>query len=128
MAFEQKQSLSKIRQQRELFSWRESWLFCHSERSRGISEYFRKSRDLSTSVEMTVVCAMAHVKIETIKNGPYIVTGEVELIDADGNKFPAEKRMALCRCGASTEKPFCDGTHSKIGFKAAEKAVPESKE
>ena len=48
--------------------------------------------------------------------------------DADGNKFPVEKRMALCRCGASTEKPFCDGTHSKIGFKAAEKAVPESKE
>jgi CDGSH-type Zn-finger protein len=72
--------------------------------------------------------AMAHVKIETIKNGPYIVTGEVELIDADGNKFSAEKRMALCRCGASTEKPFCDGTHSKIGFKAAKKAVPDSKE
>ena len=72
--------------------------------------------------------AMAHVKIETIRNGPYIVTGEVELIDADGNKFPVEKRMALCRCGASTEKPFCDGTHSNVGFKAAEKAVPESKE
>ena len=68
------------------------------------------------------------VTIETIKNGPYIVTGEVELIDADGSKFPVEKRMALCRCGASTEKPFCDGTHSRIGFKAAEKAVPESKE
>jgi CDGSH-type Zn-finger protein len=68
------------------------------------------------------------VTIETIRNGPYIVTGEVELIDADGNKFQVEKRMALCRCGASTEKPFCDGTHSKIGFKAAEKAVPESRE
>src|SRR5260370_1246293 len=66
------------------------------------------------------------VTIETIKNGPYIVKGEVELIDADGNKFPVEPRMALCRCGASTEKPFCDGTHSKIGFKAAEKAVPET--
>jgi CDGSH-type Zn-finger protein len=72
--------------------------------------------------------AMAQVTIETIKNGPYIVTGEVELIDADRNKFPVEKRMALCRCGASTEKPFCDGTHSKIDFQAAEKAVPESKE
>ena len=71
---------------------------------------------------------MANVKIEAIKNGPYIVTGDVELIDAHGDKFPVEKRMALCRCGASTEKPFCDGTHSKIGFKAAEKAVPESKE
>ena len=75
-----------------------------------------------------LLCSMAHVKIETIKNGPYIVTGEVELIDAEGNKYPVEKRMALCRCGASTEKPFCDGTHSKIGFQAAEKAVPESKE
>jgi hypothetical protein len=54
MAFERNQSWSKLRQQRELFSWRESWLFCHSERSRGITDYFRKSRDLSTSVEMTV--------------------------------------------------------------------------
>jgi CDGSH-type Zn-finger protein len=71
---------------------------------------------------------MADVTIETIKNGPYIVKGAVELIDADGNAFPVEKRMALCRCGASTEKPFCDGTHSKIGFQAAEKAVPESAE
>jgi len=71
---------------------------------------------------------MADVTIETIKNGPYIVTGEVELKDADGNSYSVEKRMALCRCGASTEKPFCDGSHSKIGFQAAEKAVPESAE
>ena len=78
--------------------------------------------------EFSYTAAMAQVTIETIRNGPYIVTGEVELIDADGNKFPVEKRMALCRCGASTEKPFCDGTHSKIGFKAAENVVPESKE
>lgn len=71
---------------------------------------------------------MADVTIDVIKNGPYIVKGEVQLNDADGNRYPAEKRIALCRCGASTEKPFCDGTHSKIGFNAAEKAVPESKE
>ena len=71
---------------------------------------------------------MADVTIEVRKNGPYIVTGPVEIKDADGNKYPVEPRMALCRCGASTEKPFCDGTHSKIGFQAAEKAVPESAE
>ena len=71
---------------------------------------------------------MAEVTIETIKNGPYIVKGDVELKDSDGNSYPVEKRMALCRCGASTEKPFCDGTHSKIGFQAAESAVPESAE
>lgn len=71
---------------------------------------------------------MAEVSIQVIKNGPYIVKGDVEITDADGNRYPVEKRMALCRCGASTEKPFCDGTHSKIGFQAAEKAVPESSE
>lgn len=101
--------------------------------------FWRQSRDLfsiargvADSPAVFIACCISYsadmTTIVTIKNGPYIVTGEVELTDADGNKFPAEKRMALCRCGASTEKPFCDGTHSKIGFNAAEKAVPESKE
>jgi 3-phenylpropionate/trans-cinnamate dioxygenase ferredoxin subunit len=71
---------------------------------------------------------MADVTIEIIENGPYIVTGQVELKDDDGNVYPVKQRSALCRCGASTTKPFCDGTHSKIGFQAAERAVPESKE
>jgi 3-phenylpropionate/trans-cinnamate dioxygenase ferredoxin subunit len=71
---------------------------------------------------------MADVTINIIKNGPLIVNGPVELKDSEGNVYPEQKRMALCRCGASTEKPFCDGTHSKIGFEAAERAVPESAE
>lgn len=71
---------------------------------------------------------MAEVTIEIIKNGPYIVMGPAELKDAEGNAYPAKNRVALCRCGASTTKPFCDGTHSKIGFQAAENAVPESSE
>ncbi len=71
---------------------------------------------------------MADVTINIIKNGPLIVNGSVELKDSDGKAYPAQKRLALCRCGASTEKPFCDGTHSKIGFLAAERAVPESAE
>jgi 3-phenylpropionate/trans-cinnamate dioxygenase ferredoxin subunit len=72
---------------------------------------------------------MAEVTIRSLKNGPYLVQGQVELLDAEGNKVVVEKEtIALCRCGASTNKPFCDGTHSKIGFQAAESAVPESKE
>lgn len=71
---------------------------------------------------------MADVTINIAKNGPLIVSGPVELKDAAGNAYPAKERMALCRCGASTTKPFCDGTHSKIGFQAAERAVPESAE
>ncbi len=71
---------------------------------------------------------MADVTINIIKNGPLIVNGPVDLKDSEGKAYPAQKRMALCRCGASTEKPFCDGTHSKVGFQAAERAVPESSE
>jgi CDGSH-type Zn-finger protein len=53
------------------------------------------------------------------------VTGPVRLIDADGNVFevPDEGRpIALCRCGASKTKPFCDKSHREIGFEAAERA------
>ena len=71
---------------------------------------------------------MADVTIEIIKNGPLIVNGRVDLKDADGQVYPPKDRIALCRCGASTTKPFCDGTHSKIGFQAAEQAVPGSTE
>jgi CDGSH-type Zn-finger protein len=48
------------------------------------------------------------------------------LVDAEGNEFRAERAtVALCRCGGSMTKPFCDGTHSKIGFRAAQRAVRE---
>ncbi len=62
------------------------------------------------------------------KNGPYVVSGdlsELNLTDADGNKYDltGKPAISLCRCGASVNKPFCDGTHSKIGFQAAEAAV-----
>ena len=76
---------------------------------------------------------MAEVKITARKNGPYRVEapiGSVELVDADGNPYDLSARVkegktafSLCRCGGSVTKPFCDGTHSKIGFEAAEAAV-----
>jgi CDGSH-type Zn-finger protein len=67
---------------------------------------------------------MAGVTIRSLKNGPYIVQGEVELLDSEGHRIGTEREtIALCRCGASTKKPFCDGTHSKIGFQAAEEAL-----
>jgi len=71
---------------------------------------------------------MADVTIEARPNGPYIVTGTIELRDTNGNVIATQARTVLCRCGASTKKPFCDGTHSKIGFQAAAEAVPDSVE
>jgi CDGSH-type Zn-finger protein len=66
------------------------------------------------------------VKITVRPNGPYLVEGDdIELYDPSGAKIDisGRPRFALCRCGASVTKPFCDGTHSKIGFQAAEAAV-----
>jgi CDGSH iron-sulfur domain-containing protein 3 len=67
------------------------------------------------------------VVIKVRKNGPYKVTGPVTLVDADGNEFevPEGDGIVLCRCGGSKTKPFCDKTHSQIGFEAAERAVDE---
>jgi CDGSH-type Zn-finger protein len=66
--------------------------------------------------------------IKVRQNGPYRVDGDdVKVIDWNGNEYEITRRpIALCRCGGSTTKPFCDGTHSRIGFAAAEAAVPES--
>jgi CDGSH-type Zn-finger protein len=72
---------------------------------------------------------MTEVEIKTRENGPYKVTGPIRLIDADGNEFDLGEQgevIALCRCGGSKTKPFCDKTHSKIGFQAAERAVAEA--
>jgi CDGSH-type Zn-finger protein len=72
---------------------------------------------------------MAEVEIKVRENGPYKVTGPIRLIDADGNEHDLaelDQPIALCRCGGSTTKPFCDGTHSRIGFDAAERAVAKS--
>ena len=71
---------------------------------------------------------MATIKV--LQNGPYLVQGDdVTAVDWNGATYAIPKRpFALCRCGASTNKPFCDGTHSKLGFKAAEAAVPGSQD
>jgi CDGSH-type Zn-finger protein len=72
---------------------------------------------------------MEQVVIKARHDGPYKITGPVTVIDADGTEYNLSQMgetVALCRCGGSTTKPFCDGTHSKIGFEAAERAVRES--
>jgi CDGSH-type Zn-finger protein len=76
---------------------------------------------------------MATVKITVKKNGPFRVEapeGAMELIDADGNPYDLTGKPAfsLCRCGGSVNKPFCDGTHSRIGFIGAELAVKKAED
>jgi CDGSH-type Zn-finger protein len=62
------------------------------------------------------------IKITCRPNGPYLIEdSDVEVYDPAGNKIDtsARPRIALCRCGQSATKPFCDGTHGKVGFQAS---------
>jgi CDGSH-type Zn-finger protein len=69
------------------------------------------------------------VVIRCRENGPLVVLGPVTIVDLQGNAFtpPAGKEtIALCRCGHSASKPFCDGSHRSCGFQAAELATKAS--
>jgi CDGSH-type Zn-finger protein len=65
------------------------------------------------------------------ENGPYVIQGPVQIVDHLGNPFPIppdKATIALCRCGQSQRKPFCDGSHRGIGFQAAGPAAPPPQE
>jgi CDGSH-type Zn-finger protein len=71
---------------------------------------------------------MSQVKITVRKNGSLRVddpNGVVEMVDADGNQYDLTGKTAfsLCRCGASANRPFCDGSHNKIAFQASDTAI-----
>jgi CDGSH-type Zn-finger protein len=68
------------------------------------------------------------ITIRLRNNGPYVVEGDdVRIVDWDGSAYTVARRpVALCRCGASASKPFCDGAHKEKGFQAAETAAPKS--
>lgn len=76
-----------------------------------------KSKSMSELAEITP----STVKITVKKNGPLRVEGPIVLTDADGQEWDltGKPAVSLCRCGASEKRPFCDGSHNKIGFQCA---------
>lgn len=67
---------------------------------------------------------MHDVVIKVRESGPYLVRGPVTLTDAEGNQYTLEgENVALCRCGGSQTKPFCDGSHKTNGFSAIGRAT-----
>ncbi len=67
---------------------------------------------------------MSDVQISARENGPFLVSGPCKVLDHQGNEFDlgGKETFALCRCGASGNRPFCDGSHNQAGFKAGETA------
>jgi CDGSH-type Zn-finger protein len=70
------------------------------------------------------------ITIRCRENGPYVVpAASVKVVDHLGHEFPlpaGKENIALCRCGHSKSKPFCDGSHRTVEFKAAETAPQQS--
>ena len=58
------------------------------------------------------------VSIDVVADGPLMVHGEIEVVDHNGEVVCRDTRIALCRCGASSNKPFCDNSHTRVGFRS----------
>jgi len=66
------------------------------------------------------------VTITPSDNGPYLVQGHVFLLDSDGDQYEVNDTIALCRCGRSRTKPFCDGNHETASFAAVDRALAQA--
>ena len=77
--------------------------------SGALSYYLNRDADDKVKVEAETI-------VETMPNGPLLVYGNVTIKDKDGNLTQKNNVTAFCRCGASSNKPFCDGSHKKIDF------------
>lgn len=80
----------------------------------GALSYIKTSTETSAETHQEVETTTA---VEALKNGPLMVYGNLKVKDSAGNEFTKSKVTAFCRCGASANKPFCDGSHMHIGFK-----------
>ena len=78
--------------------------------SGAISFYMNNTVDKSERVISETIA-------ETIPNGPLLLYGNIIVKDSEGNQTQKNKVTAFCRCGASGNKPYCDGSHAKIDFK-----------
>jgi uncharacterized Fe-S cluster protein YjdI len=83
----------------------------------GALSYFLNNQQ--TVTEEKVVAESAHIlKVEVTPNGPYLVKSECLIVHSDGREETKTGAVALCRCGSSQNKPYCDGNHKKIDFQA----------
>jgi uncharacterized Fe-S cluster protein YjdI len=64
--------------------------------------------------------AEEETSVQPVSNGPLFLRGRLRIVDREGNLIREDTRLALCRCGASGNKPFCDGSHRRIGFTTAD--------
>jgi hypothetical protein len=84
--------------------------------SGALSYFLNKEAAAEQPADKVVAEAANMVKVEVTPNGPYLIKTECLIIHADGKEETKTGTVALCRCGASGNKPYCDGQHRVIGF------------
>jgi len=84
--------------------------------SGALSYYLNKEAVVDEPVEKVVAEKAQIVKVEVSPNGPYLIKTECLIVHGDGREETKTGTVALCRCGASGNKPYCDGSHKKTGF------------
>ncbi len=72
---------------------------------------------LSTESAEVSKAEAGETRVQILRDGPLIVQGTQHITHADGREELVETKAAYCRCGASGKKPFCDGSHTRIGFR-----------
>ena len=83
----------------------------------GALSYHLNTEAMNNEPTDKVIAASANItKIEVAANGPYLIKTECLIVHSDGREETKTGTVALCRCGASANKPYCDGGHKKIGF------------
>ena len=83
----------------------------------GALSYYLNTETTADGTPDKVVAEAANImKVEVTANGPYLIKTECLIVHSDGRKETKTGTVALCRCGASGNKPYCDGSHRKVGF------------
>ena len=84
----------------------------------GALSYFMNADEIKENEPDKVVAEAANItKVEVSPNGPYLIKNECLIVHSDGKEEIKSGSVALCRCGASGNKPYCDGSHRKVEFK-----------
>ena len=78
--------------------------------------FYERNNKMSEQKAQPAPSQQSQTTVQVSKGGPYLVKGKFVFVGTDGKEEIKEGSITLCRCGGSNNKPFCDGTHRKIGF------------
>jgi len=84
-----------------------------------VAAHFQATGEPPTQESAALAVRNGPLKVALAPNGPLLLQGSVEICSGTGRTITRTQKSALCRCGASANKPFCDGSHQRVGFSAA---------